>query len=264
MDYCFQSDLNTISSPEFRNKTLERVIEGADMAVTSTYFPNFFAVLNKVIFALPEHIREKHFGPIYGCQTMQNVAREKVETALERAAKGGNNKEKKEAGSLGRTMFDAMAQPDVSKGQVAPPKSDMVAEGALMFLAGMDTTANALGNILWYITQNPSLEQKLVAELKGRIGKDDVLESASLEGEGFRYMRAVVKEGLRLSYGVPGRLLRRVPAEGTTMGGRLVPGGVSHAQIITREMLIGYLDNHNLRHIPAEHRSRDFSRTIQV
>ena len=38
--------------------------------------------------------------------------------------------------------------------------------------------------------------------------------------------RAVIKEGLRLSYGTPGRLPRIVPSSGATLCGHQIPAGV--------------------------------------
>ena len=48
-------------------------------------------------------------------------------------------------------------------------------------------------------------------------------------------MRAVVKEGLRLSYGVPGRMMREVPVGGAKFGETWVPGGVSSVDVISIE-----------------------------
>ena len=228
MDYCFQSNLSALSSPGFRNRTVETFVEGFEIAVVPFFFPNLFTVLNKIIFALPDRVRQAKFPPIYGFQTMQRMARERVEHAMARAEaeKRADVDDVDEEEHI-PTMFDLMLRPNVAKGQVTPPKNDMVADGCLMIAAGTDTTANALGTILWHVRQNPNIEAKLVAELTNGMSKDDVMTSASLEGSNFEYLRAVVKEGLRLSYGVPGRIIRRVPKEGARFGDIFVPGGVS-------------------------------------
>jgi cytochrome P450 len=218
MDYCFHSDLSALTSPGFRNHTIETFVQGFDMAIVATFFPNVFTVLNSLIFSLPEKVRAKYFAPLYGFETMQNMARVRVEDALRRADQGENEV---------NTMIEAMANPDTSKGQVRPAKEDMVADGCLMIAAGTDTTANTLGTILWHVSQNPDIEQKLLEELKRSIGKDDMVTSAQLEGDGFEYLRAVVKEGLRLAYGVPGRIIRKVPKDGAKFDDIFVPGGVS-------------------------------------
>lgn len=219
MDYCFQQDLNALAEPGFNSEIVNAFIAGFDMAIVSTFFPRFFGILNSIILMLPEHVRREKFAPVYGFQTMQRLAKERVEYLMA-------NPEK--TNSKVPTMFDAMLNPDVKKGQVTPPKTDMVADGCLMIAAGTDTTANVLGYLLWCVTQNQEVEQKLLAELRrGMKDRDCILDSATLEGEGFEYLRAVVKEALRLSYGVPGRIIRRVPKEGAVFNGMLVPGGVS-------------------------------------
>jgi len=125
-------------------------------------------------------------------------------------------------------MFDTMLSPDSSKGQVTPSERDMVADGCLMIAAGTDTTANALGLAIWHITGNPRIHERLVKELTAAMpGRDDAVDSTALEGEGFEYLRAAVKETLRLAFGVPGRMPRKVPKGGATFSGKFVPYGVS-------------------------------------
>ncbi|KAF2116138.1 cytochrome P450 [Lophiotrema nucula] len=219
MDYCFQQDLNALAEPEFQSNTVNAFIQGFDLALVATYFPKTFGILSKIIFSLPEHVRAKHFAPLYGFQMMQRLASERVEFVMEHP---------NESNSKIPTMFDLMLRPDEKKGQVTPSKSDMVAEGCLMIAAGTDTTANVLGLTLWHVTQNPEIERRLAEELKRNIpDRDTILDSGRLEQEGFEYMRAVVKESLRLAYGVPGRILRKVPKEGATFNGQFVPGGTT-------------------------------------
>ncbi|KAF2468547.1 cytochrome P450 [Lindgomyces ingoldianus] len=218
MDYCFQQDLGALSEPGFRSERVEQFVKGFDMALISTYFPTVFGLLNRLIFSLPEWVRERYFAPVYGFQCMQKLAQERVEYLM--ANPDSTN-------SKIPTMFDLMLAPDKEKGQTTPSKRDMIADGCLMIAAGTDTTANILGLVLWHITQNPEVEQKLVEELKEGIrDREEVVSSATLEGDKFKYLQACVKEALRLGLGVPGRLIRRVPKEGVTISGRYVPGGI--------------------------------------
>jgi hypothetical protein len=213
MDYCFQQDLNAIAAPAFRDPTVMAMIEGFDMAIAASFLPNFFNTLVKLILMLPEHIRETKFAPIYGFETMARLARERV---LWLKANPGQSKMP--------TLFDGMFNADEKKGQVTPPMKDLVAEGCLMIAAGTDTTANALGTMLWHVTQNPEVEKRLLEELRRGIPqKDGMVDSGVLAGDGFEYLRAVVKEGLRLSYGVAGRLPRRAPKGGAIFHGYHLP-----------------------------------------
>lgn len=68
--------------------------------------------------------------------------------------------------------------------------------------------------------------QKLRDELcRAMPKKDKIYDLAVLEN--LPYLRGVVKESLRLSYGAPGRLPRVVPAVGARFCGWDVPPGVS-------------------------------------
>ena len=75
MDYCFQQDLDALHEENFESATVKAFSEGFDMAIMATYFPNFFNVLNIIIFSLPEHMQAKYFAPVYGFKTMQRVSR---------------------------------------------------------------------------------------------------------------------------------------------------------------------------------------------
>lgn len=226
MDYSFRSSLNALAAPGFRNHVLENFMEGFSFTTTvAIYLPTLFRVTNKLLSWLPEHLTEKYFAYAHGLEAMQALIRERVDDAVRRADADGGKRPSDEEG--GFTMFDAMARPIAAKNQVRPSKRDMVAEGCLMVVAGTGTSARTLQIVLWYVTQNVDIQNKLVAELKRGMGKDEMVSSARLEGEGFEYLRAVVKEGLRLSFGVPGVMARKAPKQGVTMCGRFIPGGVS-------------------------------------
>ncbi|ORX95133.1 cytochrome P450 [Clohesyomyces aquaticus] len=214
MDYCFQKDMAALNEPGFKSKIVEDIAEGAGLAIVATYFPRFFSTVNSMIEALPESMVEKYFKPVFGW----NCAQRSLERQMQ-------NPELADAKLP--TMFDRMLRPDEKKGQVTPSDHDMIADAVLMIAAGMDTTANCLGVVLWHVTQDPKVEQKLVEELKRGIpGNEEIVSSAALEGAEFKYLQAVVKEGLRLAYGVPGRIIRKVPKGGATVLGEYVPGGV--------------------------------------
>lgn len=238
MDYCFQSDMGCINSPGFRHEGLEMFVEGFELPTIPFHFPKLFGFMGAIIALLPEQMRKEKFPALYGFELMYNLSKERVEHSIEVAEKekalgsSASGVAKDESGDKILTMFDVMLRPDVEKGQITPPKGDLVADGCLQIAAGTDTTGNALSYLLWYITQNPDVEKRLLEELKRGIGKGEVVSSATLEGPGFEYLRAVIKEGLRLSQGVPGRIIREVPSEGATFDGCFIPGGVSQVLLL--------------------------------
>lgn len=88
---------------------------------------------------------------------------------------------------------------------------------AIIF-AGADSTAVKLATILFHLVQNPDklhrLRQELVAEK---------IRTADLQQ--LPYLRAVVKEGLRVGMANPTRMTRVVPAKGLRVGDIYIPPG---------------------------------------
>lgn len=90
--------------------------------------------------------------------------------------------------------------------------------------AGGETAGHALATTTYYILSHPKVHQKLVSELKTAFpNKTHDLEYLTLEK--LPYLACVIKEGLRLSYSIPGRLPRVVETEDATFNGYRVPKG---------------------------------------
>jgi cytochrome P450 len=121
-----------------------------------------------------------------------------------------------------------MLNPDPTKGQYTPPNVGLTNDAVLMFVAGTDTTANTLVNATWALLNNSQIRKTLQAELRSAIpDKNTMVDWVTLEG--LPYLRAVIKESLRFSYGVPGRIPRIVPPSGATFCGQSIPPGTSVA-----------------------------------
>ena len=113
-----------------------------------------------------------------------------------------------------------------------------------MLAAAADTTGNAMTVSAYKVVSNPEIYIKVRSELEAAFPDPDAtLEFEKLEplpylvsipsGVGRVVLAtdlsqsAVIKEGLRLSFGVPGRLPRDVPDGGQTFNGIFIPAGVS-------------------------------------
>ncbi|KAI1407366.1 cytochrome P450 [Hypoxylon sp. FL1857] len=85
---------------------------------------------------------------------------------------------------------------------------------AIVF-AGADSTAVMLATILFHLVQNGAARSRLLYEVRSDKPQD------------MRFLRAVVKEGLRLGMANPTRLTRIVPSssQGLRVGGVLIPPG---------------------------------------
>lgn len=99
-------------------------------------------------------------------------------------------------------------------------------EAHSILFAATDTTGNALTVGVFWILYEEHIYAKLASELKKRFlnyTKDTQLPYVELEA--LPYLTAVVKEVLRLSFGVPFRVPRVVPAGGAEFEGHFIPEG---------------------------------------
>lgn len=100
-------------------------------------------------------------------------------------------------------------------------------DGQTFNIAGAETTAWALGVITYYLLSEPEILRRLQEELTSVVKDGKVEETSTAELEQLPYLvsrvkrrmrhvadekqTAVIKEGLRLSFGVAGRLYRISP-----------------------------------------------------
>ena len=110
-----------------------------------------------------------------------------------------------------------------------------LSEAVDLLLAGTDTLSITLVNILFHLTKHPSLVHRLHEEI-------DSVESVTLPNlEKLPLLTSTIKEGLRLSHGVLGRLPRIAPSGGFTFDGVKVPAGTiisSSAPIVHNDPFI--------------------------
>lgn len=84
-------------------------------------------------------------------------------------------------------------------------------EGVLFVVAGNETTGNALSVITFHVLNTPHIFQCLKAELLTAIPDVDVIPQWR-DLEPLPYLSAIIKEGLRMSYGVVSRMPRVSPS----------------------------------------------------
>lgn len=95
-------------------------------------------------------------------------------------------------------------------------------EAANYIVAGSDTTACAMTYLVYRVSQNKRVREKLVAELAN---VPEPVTDGSLRG--LPYLDQVITEALRLHSPAPAALPRLVPVEGATFTGFDLPGGVT-------------------------------------
>ena len=107
------------------------------------------------------------------------------------------------------------------------PKTEqmlLTGDARLLIIAGSDTTATTLTYFLYTLAKNPSLGDKLRAELaEHNIRRDDSFSVLALTP--LDYLNSVINEILRLYPPVPGGLYRKAPKEGISVNGHFISGG---------------------------------------
>ncbi|PVH80643.1 putative cytochrome P450 [Cadophora sp. DSE1049] len=84
-------------------------------------------------------------------------------------------------------------------------------DGQVFNVAGSETTSWTLANCIVYLLSHPAMMKTLREELKGVMKARTIHDVTVAELEALPHLTAVLKESLRLSYGVSGRLYRISP-----------------------------------------------------
>lgn len=99
---------------------------------------------------------------------------------------------------------------------ISPFEAKVQAQATIF--ADADSTAIVLATILFHLVQNPSVNKRLHDEVESP-------EAQNMDTSQLPYLRAVVKEGLRLAMTNPTRLTRVVPPSGLQVCGQTIPPG---------------------------------------
>ncbi|MCJ1354666.1 MAG: hypothetical protein MMC33_004655 [Icmadophila ericetorum] len=237
MDYCYQKPFGALAAPDFRFPLIVALDKYSQAGQWDKYFLHIFRVIAAVLNSIPPEIAKMILPPMSSIQWMQkaNISQSEQSMLADHL--------KQECGSQIHalkqrpqsaihpypTIFDVMLNPNPEKNQYTPSDNDLTAEAILMLAAGMDTSATTLVLGTWHVISQSGVCKKLREELsKAMPERDKVYELAILEN--LPYLRGVVKESLRLSYGAPGRLPRIVPSGGARFCGRDIPPGTIVSQ----------------------------------
>lgn len=149
------------------------------------------------------------------------------------------------------SIFQTLLSPnEKDPDYVVPTVDDLKDEAYSMLAAAADTTGNAMTVSAYNVVSHPEIYAKVRQELEAAFPDPnatldfvkleplpylvsvintilDSIQAADLK------QSAVIKEGLRLSFGVPGRLPRDVPEGGQVFHGVFIPAGVRSPFILT-------------------------------
>jgi len=98
-------------------------------------------------------------------------------------------------------------------------------DARLIIVAGSDTVAIALTHIFYRLATDPAQAKKLREELEPLMKPDEPFSVKNVQYA--EHMDGVINEALRLHPPVPSGVIRTAPAQGVTIDGVHVPGGVN-------------------------------------
>ncbi|KAH8800595.1 cytochrome P450 [Flagelloscypha sp. PMI_526] len=106
----------------------------------------------------------------------------------------------------------------------APPETAFPEDSRLLIVAGSDTTASLMANILFYLVRYPEYLQQLVESLDQLFPNGD--EDWDADRLTIPLLDGIIHEALRLAPSVPGGLQRVTPPGGMMIDEVFVPGNI--------------------------------------
>ncbi|KAI4145298.1 MAG: hypothetical protein LQ341_002430 [Variospora aurantia] len=225
MNYVFRRPYGALDAEDFQSELLVPIIDFSRMQQWPIYFPKSLGAIFQATGYLPTWMLDRWFKGILTQQHCLQMCYDRINHL------GSHFSEKDHTASV----FDTAFEPNIKKGQSAPRTEELAADAFVFVLAGTDTTSHALCTGLFELLDNskPHMMERLKQELHEAI--PNVRQTVKLSSlEQLPYLRAVVKESLRLAFGVPGRIPRVVPRTGATLCGQSIPAGtvVSSSQYL--------------------------------
>ncbi|KAF4776013.1 hypothetical protein HER10_EVM0002755 [Colletotrichum scovillei] len=202
--YCFGESMDNLKQDKFGKEFLDFFHEMPQSHPIGRMFPWLFDLIQKVPISVLAKIDPKlqplaDYDKRISGQIMEVLAKDKPDKI--------------------RTVFHEM------RDSKQLPESDKTlerfkAEAAIFLGAGTETTAAALTVLSYHLTENPAMLETLRGELKSVSTPFTVAKLEPLP-----YLSGIIQEGIRLSFGVPGRLPRYAPTEDLMYSGYRLPRG---------------------------------------
>lgn len=211
--YCFAARVDAVSTPNFRHPMIQAFLQLPKAHRPKQYFPKLYSLIEAVNSRIP-YAWLKKMNPV-AADAMNFIRNQNAHID------GLSKKDPSQNDQI--TVFDSVLRPSAKeKAQVRLSLRQIQSDAGLFLAAGMDTTAHALEMGIWGFLNRPKTLHALLSELKRALpnrGEEVRMEQV----ENLAYLNAVIKESLRLAYGVPGRLLRIVPSGGHVAAGVPIP-----------------------------------------
>ncbi|CVL03541.1 hypothetical protein FPRO06_10847 [Fusarium proliferatum] len=224
--YCFGESMDNMKQDQFGKELLDFFHEMPQAHPVGRMFPWLFDIIQRIPISYLAKLDPK----LQPLADYDKKISGQISDVLAKEKKDGI-----------RTVFHEMR--DSKQLPLADKTLERFKSEAAIFLgAGTETTAAALTTLSFHLTENPDMLATLRKELQTVMGDaDSPVTVAKLEP--LSYLTGVIQEGIRLSFGVPGRLPRYAPTEDLVYAGYKLPRG-------TRMSSSSYLIDTNEEHYP--------------
>ncbi|KAL4935415.1 hypothetical protein BDV06DRAFT_228854 [Aspergillus oleicola] len=164
-----------------------------------------FPAIVRIVSYIPEEWLLWAFPQGQVFNEFKRVARENID----RIFQGKNSKASSTGQKNSTSLFHQVADSDMPESERSPER--LAKEAQVLLGGGTASTARTIGFASFYILDQPQIRERLKEELSGVMAEWPARVPSWAELENVAYLQAIIKESLRLSYGVMHRLPRISP-----------------------------------------------------
>ncbi|KAH8651124.1 cytochrome P450 [Xylariales sp. PMI_506] len=215
-DYAFAHDRKYLDEPDFMLVWKQTIIGAFEGGAMGRQFPWMLPLMKRLPLSVVAAMHPA-MGHLFRWQA---GIKQQVLPILE------ENDEISIQGNYSRTIFHTLRHSDLAPEEKTLER--LCDEGEILTGAGSETTAQTLTRLLFYLKHEPRILLRLQGELDHAIPNASNIPPWS-ELQQLPYLTAVVREGLRLSYGVTTRL-PRIAHEDIKYKDHIIPAGTPVSQ----------------------------------
>ncbi|KAF4997551.1 hypothetical protein FGRMN_3756 [Fusarium graminum] len=238
--YCYAGDiisrvifgkcLNLIDMPDFATDKIEE-IRGFTKGV---WISIHFGAIRNLMMNMPQWLvrmmNESWVGII-------DFTEHEASEAMKNYHRPGREPKSARDETIFDRLLDANQQSEKERGMKSKfGLQELTDEGVSLLIAGLETTATTITYATYYFQKYPHVQPRIMEELSSiKPDTDGRMPIKQIEAQ--PYFAGFVKETLRFSHGIPGRLTRVVPEGGLVVpaAGKTIPAGsvvgMSHLMI---------------------------------
>ncbi|DAA74422.1 TPA_exp: putative Cytochrome P450 pisatin demethylase [Trichophyton benhamiae CBS 112371] len=211
-DYAFDNCYNFLEKEDFGAPFFDMIRGFGPMF----WFFQQFPVLRPILLGVPPWVAHLTSPSLTRMLQFHQSSREQV-VRVKRQVEANEKPER-------TTIFHQFLNPEFMK--EIPTVEQLKDEAYIVVAAAADTTGNAMTIGLYNTVSSPKIYAAVTAELREAFpDPNGDIDFVTLEK--LPYFTGIIKEALRLSFGVAGRLPRVVPESGAEFDGYKVPAGTT-------------------------------------